>query len=228
MQRKKTRCAATCLGLLLTAAASSQFGLAPQASALSRTPTAAGVVGHVTFESRERYLAEHNLPPSYRPGTSALPSTYRASTSGVPEPRAGAAPASIPPPGPAAHWYDIELDASDLAGRHVPTRLGDGNLGFLHYASAHELYALEPLYAALQTHTPDVVNGNHLEYVAYLTDPSTARVYATVRLVAQYATTTADGVYTTPDGAPIGTITAYCDGTPGNVCPRSVDQNASY
>jgi hypothetical protein len=133
-----------------------------------------------------------------------------------------------PPGGGDASWWVIEYDFHDLAGRNLPVRLGNGSLGYVHYAHAHNLYSFEPIHASLQTHTPDKHSGAHLEYLALLTQLPSGAIYARVRNVAQNSTLTADRAYQTPDGKPVGTITAYCDGTANNACPNAVDDNASY
>jgi len=182
----------------------------------------------LTWLSAEEWGDASGAKESAAP-TAKLPASFRVELSSgrVVESAELAAPLD-PPGGGDATWNIIEYNFHDLAGRSAPVRLGNGSLGYTHYANAHNLYAFEPLHASLQTHTPAVTSGAHLEYLAYLTTSPGGPIFATVRNVVQNAKTTSDGKYTATDGYNIGTITAYCDKTSGNVCPNAVDDNATY
>jgi hypothetical protein len=105
----------------------------------------------------------------------------------------------------------------------LPTRHGvDGpnGLGFLHYGFQHNITSERAIKTAYENNYPAVENGTHLEYLAFLVD-STGGIDVTVRVVDEQSSRSSDGAYTVPDGTPIGTITAFCEGL--NVCPNSVN-----
>ncbi|WP_409181749.1 hypothetical protein F9C11_35565 [Amycolatopsis sp. VS8301801F10] len=128
--------------------------------------------------------------------------------------------ASLPdPPQP---WYKIDWAHRDLSGRDLPTRHGNTAFGYVHYAVSHNIRTERAIKAAYENNfpDPDKSNGTHLEYLAFLVDAQ-GDIFVIVRVINEQAPRTSDGQYTTPDGRPIGTITAFCEGV--NVCPDVVN-----
>jgi len=208
------------------------FATATPSAALAAPSTKADLsAGPVlTWLSSEQYQAMTGRSADAVP-VSALPSAYRLKWSdGVvtKETNAMTPVRPDPPGGQDPQWWIIEYDFHDLAGRNLPVRFGNGALGYLHYASAHNLFSFEPIHASLQTHVPDKQSGAHLEYLALLTEVPSGAIYARIRNVTQNSTVSSDNVFVTPDGKPIGTITAYCENTANNACPNSVDDIATY
>jgi hypothetical protein len=114
------------------------------------------------------------------------------------------------PKDPPICWYTRDWTHRDLAGRTLPTRHGDNNLGYLHYSQPHNVITERPTRTAYQDNSPNVILGTHLEYLASVTNGASIQI--TFRAVQEQSNMTSDRVYRTPDGTPIGTITAYCDG----------------
>jgi hypothetical protein len=115
-----------------------------------------------------------------------------------------------PPGGKPAQWWIILKEYRDRGGRIVPLRLGNGLLGYDHYAVKHNLRSFAPLEAAFKTSKPDKINGNRVEYIAYVVNTGNGAIHKVVRVITQNASHTADWAYVTPDGKPVGVITAYC------------------
>jgi hypothetical protein len=198
-------------GVAIIPLVSSVATAAPSQSSKSSAATS------VAFMSREQYLQEFGLPESAQLQTSKLPDNFRV------QPNVTAFPAipADPPGGGDAPWWTIVWPDQDLRGTGTPTRLGNGSLGYLHYAQPHNLYTRTPIHASFQTHSPAVSQGAHVEYIALAVNPNNGAIYLTVRVVVQAATRTDDGAYTTPDGQNIGVITAYCEGY--TLCPDWVN-----
>lgn len=111
----------------------------------------------------------------------------------------------------------------DLGGLQLPTRRGtDGasGFGYLHYAQAHNLTTERPIKTAYENIHPAVDQGARLEYLAFLTNGA-GGIQVTVRVIQWHASRSSDGAYTTTDGLPLGTITAYCEGM--DKCPDAVN-----
>ncbi len=131
------------------------------------------------------------------------------------------------PPSPAFVNYNILFAGVDDDGVYLPTRNGIGydeqgdEWGYDHYAGPHNLTSFRPVLAAYNNNLPDSTSGDRREYTAYLTD-SSGKLYATIIAINWQGTSTQDDKFTTPDGRPIGTITAYCKNV--NVCPNAVNQ----
>ncbi|MBM0274968.1 hypothetical protein [Micromonospora tarensis] len=132
----------------------------------------------------------------------------------------GAAPQRDPVGG--TPWHQALWAQTDGRGTYVPTRFGDANLGYSHYASRHNLTTMAPFRVIPNTTRPIVDQGSHIEYQALLTDLSNGSIKIRVRIVTQAASRTDDGRYVTPDGRNVGTITAYCEGV--TKCPSWVNQ----
>lgn len=126
---------------------------------------------------------------------------------------------------PPIFWYTRVWWHYDLNGRYLPTREGaDGprGFGYRHYAAAHNITTERAIKTAYEHNYPaeGPSHGNHLEYLAFITDTQ-GDIELTVRVINEQGASTSDGVYTTPNGEPIGTITAFCEGV--NVCPNYVN-----
>ncbi|MGW0660951.1 hypothetical protein [Streptodolium elevatio] len=127
--------------------------------------------------------------------------------------------AAMDPPLP---WHNIAWVASDADARDLPTRRGNSELGYLHYSERHNVRYSKPILIAYTDTKPAVIKGTHLEYVAILTD-RLGIIYAKLRVVNEQSPVTEDKRYKTPDGRPIGTITAFCEGV--NKCPDQINQS---
>lgn len=119
---------------------------------------------------------------------------------------------------PPQHWWDIDQIDTDPRGIQIPTRHGTADFGYSHYADRHNLTSKKAISAAYSSR-PFVDQGAHAEYLGYLVFGDT--LIAEIHTVAQLATSTDTGPYTTPDGLYIGTITAYCEGM--DRCPDIVN-----
>lgn len=91
----------------------------------------------------------------------------------------------LDPPQP---WYKIDWAHRDLDGRDLPTRHGNEELGYLHYAAAHNIGTERAIKTAYENNYPDenTSNGNHLEYLAFITDTQ-GDIEVTVRVVDEQA-----------------------------------------
>lgn len=101
----------------------------------------------------------------------------------------------------------------DQQGRDWPTRSGNDQLGWAHFSgpspNGHNLYS-EGIIIETYQGNPDVQEGSHFEFPGVVTDGN--NVYVHIRVVAEENDITADSVWLTPDGRPVGTITAFCEG----------------
>lgn len=126
-----------------------------------------------------------------------------------------AAPAHAGP-----YWNKrVKCEATDPDGRRIPTRVGNGELGWDHSSGKHNIKK-----CALVNIPPegnvDKVDGANIQYWGYASN----RAYGRVKLVvkARYARKTADGRYDAGQGKVIGVITAYCNGM--QKCPNWVNE----
>ena len=87
---------------------------------------------------------------------------------------------------------------------------------------ADEARVTAPLEAAFKTTKPDKINGNRIEYIAYVVNTGNGAIHKIVRVITQNARHSSDYAYETPDGKPVGVITAYCQGE--NKCPDWVNK----
>jgi hypothetical protein len=136
-----------------------------------------------------------------------------------------------PPPGahivqsslsPRQDWWPVMFTGIDNSGRDLPTRTGTIDFGYVHYSDYHNLYSARAVAAAYNNNDPFYVTGYHLEYKSYLVD-SSGNVIVQIHAISQGSEMTGDQKYKTPDGRPIGTITAYCEGYNPR-CPDIVNQ----
>ncbi|WP_460956513.1 hypothetical protein [Parasphingorhabdus pacifica] len=112
-------------------------------------------------------------------------------------------------------WTSIDHDGHDL-----PVRQGGPDIAYEHYSKKHQLFSDKPIRAAVDGQHPVWFDGPRREYESVLTD-SWGTVYARIRVINWDSPVTLDGVYVTPDGRPIGTITAWCRGV--TICPSEVN-----
>jgi hypothetical protein len=200
---------------LAAAAALTSIATLPASAADSASNTSASHEATVTFQwlSHQGYIKKFGRDPKSLP-TTPLPTKVKIRT-------------VAPGVHPNAVDYTIRFAGTDDDGFYLPTRNGisydeqGDEWGYLHYAGPHNLTSQTPVLAAYNDNLPDAVSGDRREYTAYLTD-SSGDLYATILAINWQGTSTQDGKFTTPDGRPIGTITAYCQGV--TLCPAAVNQ----
>ncbi|WP_405648964.1 hypothetical protein [Streptomyces uncialis] len=113
----------------------------------------------------------------------------------------------------------VKCKQEDPDGRVVPTRIGNSELGWNHFALRHNIRKCKIVNAALKGNV-DVVSGADIQYFGYAMRPGQRRV--TIVVKARYAQRTADGRYKMDRGQKVGVITAYCKGM--RKCPEWVNQ----
>ncbi|MFF2195877.1 hypothetical protein [Streptomyces sp. NPDC058157] len=108
----------------------------------------------------------------------------------------------------------VKCSATDPDGRRIPTRLGNGDFGWNHVSSAHNIRKCALVDIPLQANV-DKVDGADIQYWGWASN----RAYGRVKLIvkARHARKTTDKRYDAGPGNVIGVITAYCNGTPK--CP---------
>ncbi|MET9662500.1 hypothetical protein [Streptomyces sp. NPDC006510] len=111
-----------------------------------------------------------------------------------------------------------KCEETDPEGRVIPTRYGNGDLGWNHFSGKHNIRQCRVVDAALAGKV-DKKSGGRLEY--YGVARSGTR-FVEVVVIVQYARRTADGEYDAGKGKKIGVITAYCKGV--NECPAWINQ----
>lgn len=124
-----------------------------------------------------------------------------------------AAPASTP-------WWNktAKCKETDADGRVIPTRYGNGELGWNHFSGKHNIKHCDVINPALSGKV-DRRQGGRLEYDGYAI--KNGKQVAIVVIV-QYTRRTADGRYDAGKGHKIGVITAYCKGM--NKCPNWINE----
>ncbi|MBQ0894919.1 hypothetical protein KBX37_17745 [Micromonospora sp. U56] len=207
--------AATVVGVLATGATAAHA--APEGTDQPATAS-------VTFLSPEQYEQQWGVPSTVPPKVSELADEARVTVATSDRQASGAAPAIEMDPGGGkpAEWWIILKEYRDRSNRTVPVRLGNGALGYNHYAVRHNLRSFAPLEAAFKTTKPDKINGNRIEYIAYVVNTGNGAIHKIVRVITQNARHSSDYAYETPDGKPVGVITAYCQGE--NKCPDWVNK----
>lgn len=121
----------------------------------------------------------------------------------------------------ASHWSVRKFVGTDADGRHIPTRQGNRDFGWVHFSGPHNIKSPKVIKTALSEH-PEKVRGHRLEYGAVLTD-GLGIILARVRVIVQYHWETADHKYKLADHSEkIGVITAFCQGT--NKCPNALNE----
>ncbi|MGW2180711.1 hypothetical protein ACWCXX_21960 [Streptomyces sp. NPDC001732] len=112
----------------------------------------------------------------------------------------------------------VRCEQADPEGRVIPTRYGNGDLGWNHFSGKHNIKKCRVVDTALAGKV-DKKNGGRLEY--YGVARNGTRLVEVVVIV-QYTRRTADGEYDAGKGKKIGVITAYCKGV--NKCPSWINQ----
>lgn len=111
-----------------------------------------------------------------------------------------------------------KCEQTDPEGRVIPTRYGNGDLGWNHFSGKHNIKKCRIINAALAGKV-DKKSGGRLEY--YGVARHQTRLVDIVVIV-QYARRTADGEYDAGKGKKVGVITAYCKGV--NKCPAWINE----
>ncbi|MEV0091433.1 hypothetical protein [Streptomyces sp. NPDC050738] len=126
-----------------------------------------------------------------------------------------AAPAEAGP-----YWNkSVKCNATDPDGRHVPTRVGNGELGWNHFSGKHNIKKCAIANIPIQGNV-DSVHGANIQYWGWASN----RAYGRVKLIVKvrYARKTDDGRYDAGRGNVVGVITAYCNGM--QKCPNWVNE----
>lgn len=125
----------------------------------------------------------------------------------------------ISPAHAAPFWNKTKkCQQKDWDGRTVPTRVGNGELGWNHFSGKHNIKKCKVVNAAING-KPDKVSGSRLEYWGYAINGGRQ---VKIIVIAQYARKTSDRRYDAGSGQKIGVITAYCKGV--NKCPGWVNE----
>ncbi|MCP9956330.1 hypothetical protein [Streptomyces sudanensis] len=103
-------------------------------------------------------------------------------------------------------------------GRVVPTRFGDGELGWNHFSGKHGIKKCKVVNGPLDG-KPDKVSGARLEYRGHAVNGGRQ---VKIAVVVQCAQRTADRRYSAGTGQKIGVVTAYCRGV--STCPNRVNE----
>lgn len=124
----------------------------------------------------------------------------------------------------APHWNrTTKCRQKDWDGRNVPTRIGNGELGWAHFAGNHNIRTCRIVNAPLNG-KPDKDDGRGgLEYWGVAFDGRHAQVRIVVK--AQVTRRSQDRRYDAGAGQMIGVITAYCKGM--RKCPDWMNQSAA-
>lgn len=118
------------------------------------------------------------------------------------------------------YWNQkVKCETKDPHGRRIPTRFGNGDLGWNHFSGKHNIKKCSVLAAALGDKV-DKVDGPRLEYLAKAI--LNGKEVVTIKVIAQYARQTKDKKYKVKKAAVVGVITAYCVGM--NKCPDWVNK----
>ncbi|GHH28285.1 hypothetical protein [Streptomyces rubradiris] len=112
----------------------------------------------------------------------------------------------------------IKCEATDPDGRRIPTRLGNGVLGWTHFSGKHNIKKCALVTIPLRDKV-DKVDGHNLLYWGWASDRAHGRVKIIVK--ARYARRTDDRRYDAGERQVIGVITAYCKGM--RKCPNWVN-----
>jgi hypothetical protein len=151
----------------------------------------------------------------------------KATANGIATPAAApdATAAAVHPNDPVIHWYTVDFSSQDWQGRDIPTRhgksdaqnAGSSGFGYTHACTDHDLCSFDIIDGTYQE-VPESHSGTRYQYGGVLTD-SNGNVKMRFVSSQDQSETTAWG--NTPDGRPMGTITAYCKGY--TLCPSWVN-----
>ncbi|MGC4744668.1 hypothetical protein ACLQ28_03230 [Micromonospora sp. DT201] len=207
---------------LALSAAVTAMTVSLQTAVVSAAEAATPTVPTVAFLSLDDYASMFGREAAAEIQPTTGPEVFRTTSGKLISTDSGKALAPQRDPGGSTPWYQALWADTDKRGTYVPTRFGDANIGYSHYASRHNLITSAPFRVIRNTSKPIVDQGAHIEYQALLTDLSNGSIKIKVRMVTQAANRTDDGRYVSPDGRNIGTITAYCEGV--TKCPAWVNQ----
>ncbi|MFE3826647.1 hypothetical protein [Streptomyces sp. NPDC059092] len=112
----------------------------------------------------------------------------------------------------------VKCEQADPEGRVIPTRYGNGDLGWNHFSGKHNIKKCRVVDAALAGRV-DKKSGGRLEYYGVARKQTKL---VNIVVIVQYARRTADGEYDAGRGKKIGVITAYCKGM--TKCPNWVNE----
>lgn len=113
------------------------------------------------------------------------------------------------------------LLARTPTGRHIPTRQGNREFGWVHFSGPHNIKSPKVIKTALSEH-PEKKQGHRLEYGAVLHN-GLGLILARVRVIVQYHWETKGHKYKLADHSEkIGVITAFCQGV--NKCPNALNE----
>jgi hypothetical protein len=122
--------------------------------------------------------------------------------------------APVAPASAERYWNKkVKCEETDADGRVIPTRYGNGDLGWNHFSGKHNIKNCRVVDAALSGKV-DAKDGGRLEYLGVALKDGKQ---VTIEVIVQYTRRTADGEYDAGKGNKIGVITAYCKGM--NKCP---------
>ncbi|UQW99364.1 hypothetical protein [Streptomyces sp. RerS4] len=113
----------------------------------------------------------------------------------------------------------VKCNATDPDGRKIPTRVGNGELGWNHFSGAHNIRKCALVNIPLQGNV-DKVDGANIQYWGWASNRAHGRVKIVVKV--RYARKTVDKRYDAGPGNVIGVITAYCNGM--TKCPGWVNE----
>ncbi|MEU4065901.1 hypothetical protein AB0F25_26370 [Streptomyces wedmorensis] len=119
---------------------------------------------------------------------------------------------------PSIPWHHIYWSILDWDHNDIPTRRGTDDFGFKHTCSKHNMCTQKAINAPYNGRE-DRVNGSRAEYDGVITSGGSVRM--TITSVAERGERGPNG-QNTPDGRPIGTVTAFCRGQ--TLCPDWVNQ----
>ncbi|WP_405862762.1 hypothetical protein OG361_40850 [Streptomyces sp. NBC_00090] len=144
--------------------------------------------------------------------------TKRALAERVPLPPDTGGPAAPSAADPSIPWHHIYWSTLDWDHNDIPTRRGTDDFGLKHACSKHNVCTQKVINAPYDGKA-DRVRGNRAEYDAVITSGGTVRM--TTTSIAERGKRGPNG-QNTPDGRPIGTVTAYCRRQ--TLCPDWVNQ----
>ncbi|MEV6734568.1 hypothetical protein [Streptomyces sp. NPDC051364] len=143
-----------------------------------------------------------------------------------PEQPGGAVPAPASTPGPAKtakYWNaSIKCKASNPEFGVIPTRIGNGDLGWNHFTTRHNIRTCKPIEAALRGKV-DKKDGARQEYLAEVVNER-LRKRVEVVVIVQNGSRTRDQLYAVAPGEKIGVINAFCVNQPRNRCPDWINE----
>ncbi|MCB5163931.1 hypothetical protein LG634_03650 [Streptomyces bambusae] len=119
---------------------------------------------------------------------------------------------------PSIPWHHIYWSALDWDHNDIPTRRGTDDFGFAHTCTKHNMCTQKAINAPYNGNA-DRVTGDRAEYDGVITSGGSVRM--TITSVAERGGRGPNG-RNTPDGRPIGTVTAFCRGQ--TLCPDWVNQ----